>query len=103
MVDLVNQRILPSAIESELDSVNDLQSSVAQLQKCLLGLQDRTDLKQTALFAQRVRLEIMEKTRALCDEVEALCAVDVWSLCPYRKLIFLDQCYDHKFKKITAQ
>lgn len=103
MIDMIHQKIIPSAIESGIESIANLQSAVTNLEKSLPRLHDRSDLKQTAIVAQQLRLVALEKTRALCDEVEAMCAVDIWPLCPYRKLIFLDQCYDHKFKKIASQ
>ena len=103
MIDLIQQKIIPSAIESGVESVDNLQNAVTLLEKSLPRLLDRSDLKQTALLAHQVRLGVLEKTRTICDEVEAICAVDIWPLCPYRKLIFLDQCYDHNFKKIALQ
>ena len=103
MIDLINQKIVPCAIENGIETVAKLHEAMVNLHKSLTQLDDRSDLKQTAMLAQQARLGVLEKTRTLCDEVEALCAADIWPLCPYRKLIFLDQCYDHHFKKPTAQ
>lgn len=37
------------------------------------------------------RLEDMVEIRALCDEAEAVCPADLWTLATYQEMLFLDQ------------
>jgi glutamine synthetase len=44
-----------------------------------------------AALARRLRLEKMVDIRKHCDQAEALCPHDSWSMATYKELLFLDQ------------
>jgi len=67
-----------------------LESSVASLQEGLAKIHHADDEYEKASHARVLRLETMDKVRAVCDKAEEDCPADLWTIATYKELLFLD-------------
>ena len=94
MIDMIVQHIIPSmkkaAVAKEL--LGKIEGDVSTLRAALADIHHTEDLAAKAQKARVLRLETMISLRVNCDEAEAVCPADLWTLATYKELLFLD-CY----------
>jgi len=89
MVDMIKQHIIPSCKAASMATA-ELESSVASLQDGLAKIHHADDEYEKASLARVLRLETMDKVRAVCDKAEEDCPADLWTIATYKELLFLD-------------
>merc|ERR1711871_1842635 len=70
LIDMINQHIIPSVKEAEVDGQAD---------------------HEKAELSRVLRLETMIDIRETCDSIEEIVPADLWTLATYKELMFLDQ------------
>jgi glutamine synthetase len=96
-INMVQQHVIPSVKKAGIEGkagcpkVTTLSQAARQLANTMEKIHNEEDVKKQADMARTLRLEDMEKFRALCDAAEAVCPADCWSLATYSELLFLDQ------------
>lgn len=90
MIDMINQKIIPSVKACGLGSIADLEGAIASVQAKLDAIAAASDPKEQATIARVLRLETMEKAREVCDKTEDLVPAEHWNIATYKELLFLD-------------
>jgi len=91
MIDMINQHVLPSMKAAGLlEYIAKLEPAVVQLSDCLGNLHRINDDVAKARSARQMRLETMADVRVICDEAEARCPANLWTLATYKEMFFLD-------------
>jgi glutamine synthetase len=103
LIDMINQQVIPAVVEGDEGPLEELEAMATLLEGAQQSLHKESDLKLKAVLARKIRLETMEKARVVCDAAEAVCPADIWPICPYRKLMFIDQHYRHDFVKVAQK
>lgn len=89
MIDMMNQAVIPSMKNAGFPT-SELEAGVATLKSGLKELHESESTSQTADLARVLRLETMEEVRKICDEAEAVCPADLWTIATYKELLFND-------------
>jgi len=90
MIEMIQQHVIPSAKAAGVGNVAELQKQVEVLEAALKEVLGTDSPQKSAALARTLRLETMEKSREVCDAVEALVPPSLWTLASYRDLLFLD-------------
>jgi len=99
MVDLINQHVIPSCKISKTGDVKALENAVTILKAALAGIHHASDEESKAHLARKLRLETMVEMRTICDDAEAVCPADLWTLATYKDLLFLDMTSKQVFSR----
>ena len=91
MIDMIQQHILPSCVNGNVGPIEKLRRAVVTLKKDLAAIHHVTDEKEKAKLARTLRLETMIQIRTVCDEAEAVCPAELWTIPSYKDLLFIDQ------------
>jgi len=92
MIDMINQHVIPSMKNACLpDHVSKLEEAVPKLEKALKDLHAEEDEVKKAHLAHSMRMDgVMPEVRDVCDEAEAKCPANLWTLATYKELFFVD-------------
>jgi len=92
MISMINHHVIPSVKKAGVGpSVKSLSEAASTLKDAMAIIHAEGDLKKKANMARMLRLEDMIEFRNLCDEAEAVCPAEYWTLATYEDLLFLDQ------------
>jgi glutamine synthetase len=94
MIDMIRQNIIPSMRAAAiLGPVKELEDSVLTLEAAWDAIHhlggESGEAKAQA--ARVLRLETMIAVRKVCDDAEAVCPANMWTLATYKELLFIDQ------------
>jgi glutamine synthetase len=95
MIDMINQNVIPSCLDSH-DSIqnacpiNELKLGMLNIKQHLNSIHKSNNIIDKSRIANTLRLDIMEKIRDLCDECEQIVPANKWTLATYKDLLFLD-------------
>lgn len=97
---MIRQHVIPSLRSAKVDEASTalFDATIYYLDRGVSSLKDeiaaihaaKTDAEKAAL-ARTMRLETMITVRESCDEAEAICPANLWTLATYKELQFLDQ------------
>jgi glutamine synthetase len=90
MVEMILQHVIPSMKSAGVGDITLLEKEAQLLGKALEEVHAASTPQDAAALARTLRLETMERTRELCDSVEATVPPSLWTLASYRELLFLD-------------
>mmetsp|Transcript_20871 Transcript_20871/g.53836 ORF Transcript_20871/g.53836 Transcript_20871/m.53836 type:complete len:696 (-) Transcript_20871:78-2165(-) len=93
LVDMINQHVLPSCKQAGVGQLSELTSSVFKLKEAIHEMESAEDVLEKARLARKLRLELMVEVREVCDAAEAVVPADMWTLAPYKDLLFLDMTH----------
>ncbi|KAJ1488401.1 glutamine synthetase III, partial [Baffinella frigidus] len=93
MIDMVVRQIIPALRVGGIDT-KALADSANAVKTGLHALEQESDDLSKAKLARVLRLETMEKCRAISDAIEEGCPQNVWPLATYKDLLFLDSNQD---------
>ena len=99
MIDMINQHVIPACKNAKIGDVKALENAVTALKTALAGIHHASDEESKAHLARKLRLETMVEMRTLCDEAEAVCPADRWTLATYKDLLFLDVTSKQTFSR----
>ena len=91
--DMIQQHILPSCEASDscdVETLQRLQKAATTLVEKAVEVEEAASPEEAAKLAHTLRFGTMEHVRALCDETEASCKADLWTMATYKDLLFLD-------------
>jgi len=89
MIDMINKSVVPSMAAASM-STTQLQHAAEDLKAAVAEIHAADSDAKAAELSRVLRLETMEAARALCDDAEAVCPTELWSLASYKDLLFLD-------------
>jgi len=89
MVDMIKQHILPSVKRASLPTA-ELESVLAEVQAGIGSVHAAGSEYEKATAARVLRLETMDKARAVCDKLEEDVPAEEWTIATYKELLFLD-------------
>mmetsp|Transcript_114441 Transcript_114441/g.348174 ORF Transcript_114441/g.348174 Transcript_114441/m.348174 type:complete len:122 (-) Transcript_114441:23-388(-) len=87
---MLRQHVIPSAKNAGLCNTEELSQAAQGLEQFLQQVQAAATPQEAARLAHSLRLEQMMEARELCDAAEALVPPSLWTLAPYRELLFMD-------------
>ncbi len=99
MVQMIEQHVVPSvenakdvlkttgATEPRLDAAN-LKKAAQEINDAIAGIHAAANAEEGARLARVLRLEQMVEVRKMCDEAEAVCPKEVWTLPSYADMLF---------------
>lgn len=91
LIDMINQHIIPSVKEAEVDGQADLEKAVVTLKAAVKEIHAAETSYEKAQLSRVLRLETMIDIRETCDSIEEIVPADLWTLATYKELMFLDQ------------
>lgn len=92
MVDMINKHVLPSMKKANIGSspIQALEKGVNTIKFALHNIEQCKTVADKAAQARVLRLETMESVRETCDDCEAKCPANEWTLATYKDLLFVD-------------
>jgi len=90
MIDMIDQHVIPSIRAAGLEFVPALNAARESVKAGLHTLEAAESSKAKATLARVLRLDVMVEARKACDEAEAKCPANLWTLATYKELLFLD-------------
>ena len=91
MVDMIKQHMIPSVKAAGVGPLAGLEAAAVTLKKAVHEIHAADSEEAKAKLARVLRLETMISIRETCDEAEAECPADLWTIATYKDLLFLDQ------------
>jgi len=89
LVDMIQQHVVPSLTAAGLSATPAIEGAQT-LSRKIDRVKESTSVVEQAELARKLRLETMVEVRNVCDELEAECPADKWTLATYKELLFLD-------------
>ena len=90
LIDMLNQHIIPAIKDAGVGPLDELEACVPKLKAAIEGIHHASTPYEKAKLARVLRLETMIDIRAVCDDAEAVCPANLWTLATYKELLFLD-------------
>lgn len=91
MLDMINKHVIPSVQATGKGPLSELETATRTLRVAVDAILAADSAEDAAAMARVLRLETMEDIRKICDDSEAVCPEDLWTLPTYRDLLFLDK------------
>ena len=90
MVDMINKHVIPSMKKAGHGPIQALEKGVNTIKFALDDMEKCKTVADKATQARVLRLETMEAIREICDDCEAKCPANEWTLATYKDLLFVD-------------